>query len=150
MKRGYIIIGLLLISFAMSSCSKKNEGQVACNAEYVFPSLNFQVINETDFTMPVYTIFDIKIYLKNSLNKTDTLNPVLRSASGQSYFSFNVKRAKEKDTCYIQIKNYIKDTLIYTISNSSAPCAQPYINQVTINKSSMLTIMPNAIVKIKK
>ncbi|SDE94289.1 hypothetical protein SAMN05216464_11117 [Mucilaginibacter pineti] len=148
MKRASLVIIASL--FALASCTNKKDSQIACTAQYVYPSLNFQIVNETDYTMPVYTTTDIYIYLKNDANRTDTISPVLRSASGQKYFSFSVKRAKGTDTCYIQIKNYKLDTLVYTISNTFAPCPQPYISKITINKAPILTISQNAIVQIKK
>jgi hypothetical protein len=150
MKSASPSIVILASLLALSSCTNKNNGQIACTAQYVFPSLNFQIVNETDYTMLVYTTTDINIYLKNDANKTDAINPIIKSASNQKFFSFSLKRAKAIDTCYIKIKNYKLDTLIYTISNTLTPCPQPYISKVTINKSLPLTIAPNAIVEIKK
>lgn len=144
------LISMAFLLLVIASCSNKNDGQIACTAQYVLPSLNFDIINKSDFTMPVYITTDINIYLKNGLNKIDTISPVLKSTPGQKYFSLTVRSTKQIDTCYIQIKNLKTDTLIYSITNSNAPCPQPYISSVAINKASPLIIAPDAIIQIKK
>ncbi|MFA6083515.1 hypothetical protein [Mucilaginibacter sp.] len=149
MKNVSSIICLLILSFFLASCTNKGNGQIACTAQYVLPSLNFQVINETDLTMPVYTATDIKIYLKTDINKTDTISPALKSASDQRYFSFDLRRVKQIDTCYIRVANLKTDTLVYAVSNTSAPCPRPYISKITINRSAPLPIAPNTMVQLK-
>lgn len=144
----------MLIVFG--SCSKVNES-INCSTVYIPPTLNFQVINKStnaDYFFSssplLYSVSDLKVFFKNASNRTDSITPPVKNNDTQKYFAFTAPAAKQIDTCFIKIKNFPTDTVIFTVKNTEDSCPQLYIKTVKINKSTAITTTPQMIIQIKK
>jgi hypothetical protein len=144
--------GLFVI--LLSTSCEKDRRMIGCTAQYIAPTLRFQVIDKNDGTdlffaaAPKFSTSDIKVHFKNSQNKLDSLAPQVETVNNNKVFVYAQQRANLNDTCYLKIKGLKTDTLIYSIKLTE-PCSRPVINKVSIN-GSVSNLADGAILQVKK
>ena len=139
------------------ACSKNDKQTGACTLEYILPSLNFNIVNQSSGAdlffseNSLYKPSDLKVHFKNGMNRIDSVTPSVLTRGDKKYFSFKTSRASLSDTCIIKIKNAKADTLTYTIANTDEICPRPYINGLKVNNAGYTVILkPDQIVNIEK
>lgn len=155
-----ITISGLLFFFIFQSCEKKLDGGVACLAYMVADTLRFNIIdkdNNSDLFFsdnPVYSIQDVKLLTKNSVNQFDTLALQVSSAGSLKYFLAHISApVPQGETLYLKIADTSLDSLSYTTvkyPSSSPGCPRYILNALKYNGSLIGKKIHNKVISIKR
>jgi len=148
-----IVFALL---FCLISCSKKTSVQ-GCTAQYVAPTIKFILVDKTNgndlffSASPNYSINELKMRFKNQANKLDSITPAIEvSGNNTKHFVYSVPALRSSDTCYVQIKGLISNSIYYVISKDSSPCQTPFVSMVKVDNENIINYKTNDVITIKK
>lgn len=154
-----ILFGLLLF-LIFQSCEKKLNGGVTCLAYMVADTLRFNIIDKNSNSdlffsdNPAYSIEDIKVLKKNSINKFDTLALQVSSAGSLKYFGVQISAPyPQGEILYLKIADAALDTLSYTTvrdASSSLGCPRYILNTLKYNGSLIGENVHNKIISLKR
>lgn len=151
-------VGLFLL-LTFISCSKKEKSNcLLVPAALILPSFNFQVIDKSTGAdlffspSPAHPLNDIKIVFKTREGKLDSISPPLHTNTGTgNHFVYIVPFNKEKDTCYIKIRNLKTDTIVSTIEKIKTECSSnDAVVKVHLNKETPVVNSGKTVIVIKK
>jgi len=131
----------------LMACTKADKQTGACTLEYIYPSLNFNIVSQSsgaDLFFSANSLYkpeDLNVHFKSGINRTDSVTPSVQTRGNKFFFSFKTSHAYLSDTCIIKIKNAKADTVTYTIANTDEICPRPYINSLKVNNAGYTVIL---------